>query len=93
MNPCHTAKLVQGWFQEHEKGFNVVTWSENTPDFYLIEHLWDVLDKRVKVVLVAQGGLYNITQVVLILCLIIICWPQQPGFWNQIKWTKSVAED
>ncbi|KAJ8271951.1 hypothetical protein COCON_G00108100 [Conger conger] len=45
--PCHTAKIVQEWFEEHEKEFKVLTWPPNSPDLNLIKHLWDVLNKQV----------------------------------------------
>ncbi|MCI4375917.1 hypothetical protein PGIGA_G00114930 [Pangasianodon gigas] len=46
--PCHTAKIVQEWFEEHDKEFKVLTWPPNSPDLNLIEHLWYVLDKQVQ---------------------------------------------
>ncbi|KAK3526203.1 hypothetical protein QTP70_017761, partial [Hemibagrus guttatus] len=46
--PCHKAKMVQEWFDEHNNRFEVLTWPPNSPDLNLIEHLWDVLDKQVR---------------------------------------------
>ncbi|XP_053084513.1 endoplasmic reticulum protein SC65 isoform X3 [Pangasianodon hypophthalmus] len=40
--PSHTAKIVQEWFEEHDKEFKVLTWPPNSPDLNLIKHLWDV---------------------------------------------------
>ena len=45
--PCHTAKIVQEWFEEHDKEFKVLPWPPNSPDLNPIEHLWDVLEKQV----------------------------------------------
>ncbi|KAK3558540.1 hypothetical protein QTP86_019008 [Hemibagrus guttatus] len=39
-------KMVQEWFDEHNNGFEVLTWPPNSPDINLIEHLWDVLHKQ-----------------------------------------------
>ncbi|MCI4382560.1 hypothetical protein PGIGA_G00016250 [Pangasianodon gigas] len=46
--PCHTAKIVQEWFEERDKEFKVLIWPPNSPDLNLIKHLWDVLDKQVR---------------------------------------------
>ena len=46
--PCHTAKIVQEWFEEHDKEFKVLTWPPNSPDLNPIEHLWDVLEQQVR---------------------------------------------
>ncbi|KAG5841041.1 hypothetical protein ANANG_G00195380 [Anguilla anguilla] len=46
--PCHTAKIVQEWFEEHDKEFMVLPWPPNSPDLSPIEHLWDVLEKQVR---------------------------------------------
>ncbi|MCI4388989.1 hypothetical protein PGIGA_G00092540 [Pangasianodon gigas] len=45
---CHTVKIVQEWFEEHDKVFKVLTWPPNSPDLNPIGHLWDVLDKQVR---------------------------------------------
>lgn len=45
--PCHTAKTVQEWFEEHSKELNVLTWPLNSPDLNPIKHLLDVLEKQV----------------------------------------------
>ncbi|KAK3570978.1 hypothetical protein QTP86_031835, partial [Hemibagrus guttatus] len=46
--PCHEAKMVQEWFDEHNNEFEVLAWPPNSPDLNPIEHLWDVLDKQVR---------------------------------------------
>ena len=46
--PCHTARIVQEWFEEHDKEFKVLPWPPNSPDLNLIVHLWDVLEKEVR---------------------------------------------
>lgn len=44
--PCHTANIVQEWYEEHGKEFMVLTWPPNSPDRNTIAHLWDVLEQK-----------------------------------------------
>lgn len=44
---CCTAKTVQEWFEECNNQFKVLTWSPNSPDLSPVQHLWDVLAKKV----------------------------------------------
>ncbi|KAK3563503.1 hypothetical protein QTP86_030370 [Hemibagrus guttatus] len=44
--PCHKAKMLQEWFDEHNNQFEVLTWPPNSPDLNPIQHLWDVPDKQ-----------------------------------------------
>ncbi|KAK3535233.1 hypothetical protein QTP70_005025 [Hemibagrus guttatus] len=46
--PCHKAKMVQEWFDEHNNQFEVLTWPPNSPDLNPTQLLWDVLDKQVR---------------------------------------------
>ncbi|KAK3553900.1 hypothetical protein QTP70_012922 [Hemibagrus guttatus] len=45
--PCHKAKMLQEWFDEHNNEFEELTPPPNSPDLNPIERLWDVLDKQV----------------------------------------------
>ncbi|GFW48067.1 transposable element Tc1 transposase [Trichonephila clavipes] len=37
--PCHKAKIVLEWFQEHDAEFHLMTWLPNSPDLNMIEHI------------------------------------------------------
>ncbi len=45
--PCHTAEIVQEWFDEHDKEVKVLPWPSNSPDLNSTEHLWDVIDQHI----------------------------------------------
>ncbi|MCI4386854.1 hypothetical protein PGIGA_G00067410 [Pangasianodon gigas] len=70
--PCHTAKIVQEWFEEHDKEFKVLTWPPNSPDLNPIEHLWDVLDKQVRSIEAPPHNLQDLKD------LLLTSWCQIP---------------
>nr|KAF6360109.1 hypothetical protein mMyoMyo1_011067 [Myotis myotis] len=41
--PCHGARIVQEWFQEHEGDFTT-----KSPDLNPIEHLWDEVKRAIR---------------------------------------------
>ena len=43
---CRAAKIVQEWFEEHDKEFKVLPCPPNSPDLNLMEHPWDVLEHQ-----------------------------------------------
>ncbi|GFU97398.1 transposable element Tcb2 transposase [Trichonephila clavipes] len=47
--PCHKAKIVLEWFQEHDAEFQLMSWPPNSLDFNQIEHIWDVMGRQLRV--------------------------------------------
>ena len=47
--PCHTTRVVQEWFEEHDEEFKVLVcaWPSNSVNLNSIKHLWDVLEIQV----------------------------------------------
>lgn len=39
--PCNTAKIVQKWFEEHDKDFKILTWPSISPNLNTIQQEWD----------------------------------------------------
>ncbi|GFV11589.1 transposase domain containing protein [Trichonephila clavipes] len=47
--PCHKAKIVLEWFQEHDAEFQLMSWPPNSPDLNQIQHIWDVMVQQLSV--------------------------------------------
>lgn len=46
--PCHRARTVRDWFEEHSGQFQRMIWPPRSPDMNPIEHLWDIIEKSVR---------------------------------------------
>nr|KAF6330375.1 hypothetical protein mMyoMyo1_012365 [Myotis myotis] len=46
--PCHGARIVQEWFQEHEGDFALLRWPPRSPDLNPIGHLWDKVKRAIR---------------------------------------------
>lgn len=46
--PCHTAKMLQERFEEHNKEFKLLIWPLNPPVLNPIVHLWEKLAKQIQ---------------------------------------------
>ncbi|GBM91300.1 hypothetical protein AVEN_69672-1 [Araneus ventricosus] len=46
--PCHKARIVLEWFQEHTDEFHLMPFSPNSPDLNPMEHIWDVMERQLR---------------------------------------------
>ena len=44
--PCHTCRISKAWKNAH--GIKTLEWVAQSPDFNLIEHVWEHLDRKIR---------------------------------------------
>ncbi len=47
--PCHKAQIISDWFLEHDNEFTLLKWPPQSPDINPIEHLWDVVEREIRI--------------------------------------------
>ncbi len=47
--PCHKAQYISDWFLEHDNDFTLLKWPPQSPDINPIEHLWDVVEREIRI--------------------------------------------
>ncbi|KAJ4440979.1 hypothetical protein ANN_10828 [Periplaneta americana] len=47
--PCHKARSVMEWFEEHSGELQLMCWAPNSPDLNPIEHIWVVIERDIRV--------------------------------------------
>ncbi|GBO06494.1 hypothetical protein AVEN_211538-1 [Araneus ventricosus] len=55
--PCHKARIVLEWFEEHTDERHLMSWPPNSPDLNPMEHIWDVMERQLKHHYVRISGL------------------------------------
>ncbi|GBM02822.1 hypothetical protein AVEN_52005-1 [Araneus ventricosus] len=46
--PMSQGKVLE-WFEEHTDEFHLMSWPPNSPDLNPMEHIWDVMERQLKV--------------------------------------------
>ncbi|GBN93215.1 hypothetical protein AVEN_133252-1 [Araneus ventricosus] len=44
--PCHKARIVLEWFEEHTDAFHLMSWPPNSPHPNPMKHIWDVMELK-----------------------------------------------
>ena len=67
--PKHTSNLAQKWFKDNKT--NLMDWPAQSPDLNPIEHLWELLKRKLKMYEEHPKGLYEL-------------WERVEVEWNKI---------
>ncbi len=58
--PCHKAQIISDWFLEHENEFTLLPWPPQSPNLNTIEHLWDVVEREIHIMVLQLTNLQQL---------------------------------
>ncbi len=70
--PCHKAQIISDWFHEHGNEFTLLKWPPQSPDLNPIEHLWDVVEREIRIMDVQLTNLQQLCDAIM-------------SIWNKIS--------
>ncbi len=65
--PCHKAQIISGWFLEHENEFTLLKWPPKSPDLNPIEHLWDAVEREIRIMDVQPTNLQQLRDAIMLI--------------------------
>ncbi len=75
--PCHKAQIISDWFLEHDNEFTLLKWPPQSPDLNPIEHLWDVVEREIRIMDVQPTNLQQLRDTIMSIWTKIFptpCW-------------------
>ncbi len=62
---CHKAQIISDWFLEHDNEFTLLKWPPQSPDLNPIEHLWDVVEREIRILDVQLTNLQQLRDAIM----------------------------
>ncbi len=63
--PCHKAQIISDWFLEHDNEFTLLKWPPQSLDLNPIEHLWDVVEREIRIMDVQPTNLQQLRDIIM----------------------------
>ncbi len=63
--PWHKAQIISDWFLEHDNEFTLLTCPPHSPDLNPIEHLWDVVEREIRIMDVQPTNLQQLCDAIM----------------------------
>ncbi len=63
--PCHKAQIISDWFLEHDNEFTLLKWPPQSPNLNPIEHLWDVVEQKIRIMDVQPTNLLQLRDAIM----------------------------
>ncbi len=63
--PVHKAQIISDWFFEHDNESTLLKWPPQLPDLNPIEHLWDVVEREIRIMDVQPTNLQKLCDAIM----------------------------
>ncbi len=90
---CNKAQIISDWFLEHDNEFTLLKWPPQSPDLNPIEHLWDVVEREIRIMNVQPTNLQQLCDAIMSIwtkslrnfsnTLLNLCHEELREFWRQ----------